>query len=106
MDKPGDATLSKEASNVERFGLKDGSSCLTREWEYAIDDGEHEEGIKCFAAPIKDFSGETVGAISITGLKREFEDSEESDRLLNTVVKGAKDISLALGHIGGRLLMG
>ena len=79
---------------------------LTRERGYAIDDGEHEEGIKCFAAPIKDFSGETVGAISITGLKREFEDSEESDRLLNTVVKGAKDISLALGHIGGRLLMG
>ena len=52
MDKPGDATLSKEASNVERFGLKDGSSCLTREWEYAIDDGEHEEEIGCFAAPI------------------------------------------------------
>jgi DNA-binding IclR family transcriptional regulator len=72
---------------------------LTRERGYAIDNGEHEEGIKCFAASIKGYGGETVGAISITGLKREFDEPKESEKLANEVITTASAISHALGYI-------
>jgi len=72
---------------------------ITKERGYAIDNGEHEEGIKCFAAPIKGLGGETVGAISITGLKREFDEPEESEKLANGVIMTANAISHVLGYI-------
>jgi IclR family transcriptional regulator, KDG regulon repressor len=34
---------------------------------YAVDNMEHEEGVRCIAAPIRDVDGKTVGAISISG---------------------------------------
>lgn len=34
---------------------------------YAIDDIENEEGIRCVAAPILNYNGETVAAVSISG---------------------------------------
>jgi DNA-binding IclR family transcriptional regulator len=71
---------------------------LTAERGYAIDNGEHEEGIKCFAAPIKGYSGDIVGAISITGLKREFEDQQVEEEMANKVKQAAVAISHALGY--------
>jgi len=71
---------------------------LTKERGYAIDNGEHEEGIKCFAAPIKGYSGDIVGAISITGLKREFDTTDEKTKAVAMVRKSASDISYALGY--------
>ena len=73
---------------------------LTRERGYAIDNGEHEEGIKCFAAPIKGYSGDIVGAISITGLKREFDENVETEKMLSAITKSAAEISRSLGHTG------
>jgi len=72
---------------------------ITKERGYAIDDGEHEDGIKCFTAAINGYGGETVGAISITGLKREFDSPEEAEKLLAAVLKTAAEISRALGHV-------
>jgi len=72
---------------------------LTAERGYAIDNGEHEEGIKCFAATIRGYGAETVGAISITGLKREFDDSAESEKMIAAVKKTVAEISQALGHV-------
>ncbi len=34
---------------------------------YATDYGEQEEGVSCIAAPVRDFSGQVVAAISISG---------------------------------------
>jgi DNA-binding IclR family transcriptional regulator len=72
---------------------------LTAERGYAIDNGEHEEGIKCFAAPIKEYGGDVVGAISVTGLKREFNSPEESKKMIAAIMKTATEISRALGYI-------
>ena len=72
---------------------------VTAERGYAIDNGEHEEGIKCFAVPIKGFSGETVGAISITGLKREFGSQRKVKELSDKVKQAAAAISHALGYM-------
>ena len=37
---------------------------------YALDQGEHEEGIACLAAPIVDLYGEVIAALSITDIER------------------------------------
>jgi len=71
---------------------------VTAKHSYAIDNSEHEEGIKCFAAPITGYGGETVGAISLTGLKREFDSSEESEKAIVAITQTATEISQALGH--------
>jgi IclR family KDG regulon transcriptional repressor len=39
----------------------------TVERGYAIDNSEHEDGIKCVAGPIKDFNGKVIATISVTG---------------------------------------
>lgn len=74
---------------------------VTAERGYAIDNGEHEDSIQCLAAPIKGYSGDIVGAISVTGLKREFADEEAAARLLAAVTKTAAEISRELGYGGG-----
>lgn len=38
-----------------------------RKHGYAIDDEEFEEGLRCIGAPVRDHSGEVIGAISIAG---------------------------------------
>lgn len=73
---------------------------LTEERGYAIDNGEHEEGIKCFAAPIRGYGGHIVAAISLTGLKRELTGPAESEKMIAAGVKIAAEISRALGHVG------
>ncbi|MBT9165664.1 MAG: HTH-type transcriptional regulator KipR [Chloroflexi bacterium] len=75
---------------------------VTAERGYAIDNGEHEEGISCFAAPIRGYGGDIVGAISLTGLKREFADEEAPARLIAAVTKTAAEISRELGYAGRR----
>ena len=68
---------------------------------YAIDNGEHEEGIKCFATLIKEYGGDVVGAISLTGLKRDFDDPEQSANMIVAITETATEISRKLGHTGG-----
>jgi len=72
---------------------------VTAKRGHAIDNGEHEEGIKCFAATIKGYGGEILGAISITGLKREFDVSVESEKMIATIKKTVAEMSQALGHV-------
>jgi len=72
---------------------------LTAGRGYAIDNGEHEEGIKCFAAPIKGFGGDVAGAISVTGLKRDLDDDREAARMISAVRNTAREISQKLGNI-------
>lgn len=48
------ATLLKEIEKIKTHG-------------YALDMEEHEEGVNCAAAPIFDYKGEVLGAISIAG---------------------------------------
>ena len=71
----------------------------TTERGYAIDNGEHEEGIKCLAAPIRGYGGDVVGAISLTGLKREFDSPKESKKMITAVTRTAMEISRARGYV-------
>jgi IclR family KDG regulon transcriptional repressor len=40
---------------------------LTRQRGYAVDDMEHEVGVRCIAAPIWDASGKVVASLSVSG---------------------------------------
>jgi len=66
---------------------------------YSTDNEEHEDGIRCVAAPIKDLSGEVVAALSISGPSMRF-DKERVEKLKDIVIEAASEISGRLGYHG------
>lgn len=69
----------------------------TRQRGWAIDNEEHEPGIRCIAAPIKDFTGKVIAAISITGSKAVII-PEKDEYYSKLVVDAAANISKRLGY--------
>jgi DNA-binding IclR family transcriptional regulator len=67
-----------------------------RRQEYALDDEESNLGIRCIAAPVLDRAGQTVAAVSISGLKAELT-GEMMERAVAAVVQAGHDISRRLG---------
>ncbi|MFN3698842.1 MAG: IclR family transcriptional regulator [Dictyoglomus sp.] len=62
---------------------------------YAFDEEENERGIKCIGAPIFDFSGNVVAAVSISGYYLNFE-GENRERLLKELLNTCEKISNVL----------
>jgi len=71
----------------------------TRQRGYAVDRGEHEEGIYCVAAPVFDLYGEPIASVSVTDIARKIKGKE--DWYAQKVMTVAKSISRALGQEGG-----
>ena len=72
---------------------------VVRERGYAIDNGEHEPGLHCVAAPIRNAAGVVFGAISVSGPAiRLTEDRDEA--LGELVVDVAARLSRQLGCRG------
>jgi DNA-binding IclR family transcriptional regulator len=69
----------------------------TRARGYALDDEEAFEGLRCVAAPIRDAKGETIAAVSISGLASEFGGVALS-RYIAAVQDAAREISARLGN--------
>ena len=90
--------FSKHSANTivskERF-LEDLALVASR--GYAVDNEEHEEGLRCIAAPVYDHSGEVVGAISIAGPTYRVTGSR-LPALSREVMRIAAELSAALGH--------
>jgi DNA-binding IclR family transcriptional regulator len=63
---------------------------------YCIDNAENEEGVRCVAAPIRDHTGKTIAALSISGSTITMT-PEKVQRLAPLVQKGALAISERLG---------
>jgi IclR family KDG regulon transcriptional repressor len=70
---------------------------LVRQRGYAIDDGEHEELIRCAAAPVFDHTGQVVAAVSITSVGVDVE-SARFKEYVGLVQSCTRSISQALGH--------
>ena len=69
-----------------------------RETGFALDDEEHEEGIRCVAAPVKDVSGRTIAAISVSGPTMRI--SRQRAEEMGRVVQGAaRRLSESLGYV-------
>ena len=71
-----------------------------REQGYAIDNSEHEGDVKCVAAPLCDYTGSVIAAISISGpIFRMTKEKIEND-YVHAVKQTAATISEKLGYLG------
>lgn len=69
----------------------------TRARGYAIDNEEHEVGIGCVAAAIRNFAGQPIAAVSISSLIHRIKESEAE--LSAMVIAVADKVSRLLGYI-------
>ncbi len=69
-----------------------------RSQNYAVDNGEFEESVRCVAAPIRNRSGSVVAAISISGPDARMPERLKGSSLASEVVATAERISAALGY--------
>lgn len=76
--------------------LADIAFCRERGW--SSDREEHEIGVNCVGAPIRDYQGRTVAAIS--AVWRTLRSDEEMDRAGRKVADSAMEISKRLGSAG------
>jgi DNA-binding IclR family transcriptional regulator len=72
---------------------------ITRIRGYAVDEGEHQPGLRCVGAPIRDVAGRVFAAISVSGpsWKLPLDDVERTAKI---VIHNAHAISRALGYRG------
>ena len=67
-----------------------------REQGYSISRGERQPGAGAVAAPVFDFTGKVIGAISVCGPAQRF-DSETVERLIPQVTQAAAQVSRGMG---------
>jgi len=70
-----------------------------RKQGYALDNQENEQGIICVGAPIFDFSGKVVAALSVSGFFKDFS-PDKLPGILSSLQKIASSISQDLGGSG------
>lgn len=63
----------------------------------AVDYEEYEEGVRCVSVPFRNYSGEVVGAMSLTGPSIRFSDDRIEDELIPLVRRGADAMTKSLG---------
>ncbi|WP_298266938.1 IclR family transcriptional regulator [Geobacter sp.] len=78
-------TLKKELKRVVEMG-------------YAIDNEELDIGVRCVAAPIRDYTRRIIGAVSLSGPSMRFTDERMEKELIPLVRKAADEISMKLGY--------
>jgi len=64
---------------------------------YAIDDAECEDGVRCVAAPVKDYLGKVLASISITGPSNRLTD-EKIKIIIDYVIQTAQNVTQKLSH--------
>ncbi|WP_125099382.1 IclR family transcriptional regulator [Leucobacter chromiireducens] len=69
----------------------------TRERGFAIDDGENRDGIRGYAAPIFDFSGNVCAGLSLAGPTVRIESEETRLQFAEMVTRAARRVSQVLG---------
>jgi DNA-binding IclR family transcriptional regulator len=65
---------------------------------YGFDHGEHEDEVRCVAAPIFDISGLAVAALSISGPEARMDPLEENHDLITLSRQASINISRQLGY--------
>lgn len=66
---------------------------------YALDNEELEEGLRCVAAPIKNYEGKTIAALSVSSLAPKLS-SGRLPEIISQVQKTAFEISRDIGFLG------
>lgn len=70
---------------------------LTKERGYSVDAQEHEENIHCLGAPVFDYTGEVVAAISVAWPIFRFDIAKEKD-CAKVIIEAAAELSALLGY--------
>jgi len=70
-----------------------------REQGYAFDDEEFEEGLRCLAAPARDYTGAVVASLGIAGPATRFELARRPE-LTKLLKDAAEAVSMGLGYKG------
>ncbi len=68
-----------------------------RQRGYAIDDEEHEEGVRCVAAPVRDQSGQVIASLSVSGPVTRLND-RQMNAVIPEVMECVMKLSARLGY--------
>lgn len=79
------ALLRKELARVRKNG-------------YALDLGERDEGVRCVAAPVRNYEGKVIAAISVSGPSLRITDYYLYNELISIVCEVAKKLSEKMGY--------
>ncbi|MGE5664460.1 MAG: IclR family transcriptional regulator [Deltaproteobacteria bacterium] len=71
---------------------------VARDRGYASDLEEFEEGLRCIAAPIRDYTRKVIGALSISGPAHRLNDEKVEGVIGPEVVRCGQDLSRRLGY--------
>lgn len=71
---------------------------LVREAGYAVDLEEFEEGLRCLAAPIRDYTRKVIGAISVSGPAHRISEERINGLIGGEVLRAANSLSARLGY--------
>ncbi len=66
---------------------------------YALDNEELEEEVKCVAVPIRDYTGQVVAGISVSGPVQRMPDERIQSELVPMIKEAAGEISYRLGYV-------
>jgi len=64
---------------------------------WAVDDEEHDTGIRCIAAPVFDYRGKVIAAVSVAGSSQVLS-KEKDETTAKCVLKASRNISKRVGH--------
>ncbi len=64
---------------------------------YALDDEELDPGVRCVAAPIRDYTRRIVGAISISGPSMRLSDERVKTEIIPLITQAGEELSTRLG---------
>ncbi|MFC1889282.1 IclR family transcriptional regulator [Thermodesulfobacteriota bacterium] len=65
---------------------------------YAIDNEEFEVGVKCVAAPVRDYTGQVIAGISVSGPMMRMDQKKISETVIPAVLNAGEQLSRRLGH--------
>jgi len=75
-----------------------GSLEQVREQGFATDLEEFEMGLRCIAAPVRDYTRKVIGAVSVSGPAHRMSDERIEQSLAAEVVRAGKELSARLGY--------
>ena len=70
---------------------------IVAEQGFAIDNEELDPGVRCVAAPIRDYTRRIVGAVSVSGPSMRFSDERIEKELVPLVLQASEELSTRLG---------